>query len=398
LSSLVFVHGIGVRAPAGKGGHPYEATCRAISSELAGKGIGWTLVKCSWGDELGAKLRGGGKSFPKPTGQLAVPPQPEDPTALWDLLLNDPYFELRALAAMLTEMPAAAAGGPPGQAPPWVVLQQRLLGLVPAGQLADRLKTFELEEPFAAALKEVQADPAAKNAIRHPQAARAIARAIVARMLRIALRQGIPPPSLAEVEALAAATEQLLRQAQLFAPLDWAKAAVPGLGLRASVGTRQRATLADAATPIAGDLILYQAHGDRIRARIHQVVADAPEPVAILAHSLGGIASFEALCENTATRKRVKKFITAGSQSGFFYEIDALQTFPFARALPDDFPDWLNFFDQRDFLSFLIKDVFTGDRSRTDVEIESGLPFPSSHSGYWRQPLTWEKLKAFLAD
>ena len=99
-----------------------------------------------------------------------------------------------------------------------------ILGLVPAGQLADRPKTFELEEPFAAALKKVQADAAAKNAIRHPQAARAIARATVARMLRIALHQGIPPPSLAEVEALAAATEQLLPQAQLFAPL-----VVPGL-------------------------------------------------------------------------------------------------------------------------------------------------------------------------
>src|SRR5262249_45663370 len=161
-----------------------------------------------------------------------------------------------------------------------------------------------LEAPFAAAVKEVQADAAAKNAFRHPQAARAIARAIVARMLRIALEKGIPPPSLADVETLAAAAEQLLRQAQLIAPVDWAKSAILGVGLRIGtrVGARQRTMLADAATPIAGDVILYQAHGDRIRARIRQTVADAPEPVAILAHSLGGIASFEAMCENAATR------------------------------------------------------------------------------------------------
>jgi hypothetical protein len=147
MGSLVFVHGIGVRAPAGK--DPYETRS---------------------GDDLGAKLAGGGNSFPKRTGQLAVVAQPEDPAALWDLLLDDPSFELRALAAMLIEMPTAAVTGPPGQAPPWVVLQQRLNGgLVPAGQLAVKLKTFELEAPFAAAVKEVQADPAAKNAIRHPQ-------------------------------------------------------------------------------------------------------------------------------------------------------------------------------------------------------------------------------------
>jgi hypothetical protein len=402
VTSLIFVHGIGVRAPvAADGEHPYEATCRAISTELVENGIGWKLVKCAWGDDLGASLRAGGKSFPRPPGQLGVAARPADPAALWELLLDDPSFELRALAAMLVEMPAVAAGGPPGQAPPWVILQQRLRdNLAPAGQLAVQLGSFELGAAFAAAVKQTQADPAVAHAIRHPQAARAIARSIVARMVRIALDQGIPPPGLADLEALAGATEQLLRPAQLAAPLDWAKAALLGWGMRigTSVGARQRALLAGAATPIAGDVILYQAHGDRIRARIHQTVAQAPEPVAILAHSLGGIASLEALCENAATRARVKKFITAGSQSGFFYEIDALKTLSYGQALPEDFPDWLNFYDQRDFLSFLTKDVFSGGGPRTDVEIKSGLPFPASHSGYWRQPLVWESVKAFLAD
>jgi hypothetical protein len=34
---------------------------------------------------------------------------------------------------------------------------------------------------------------------------------------------------------------------------------------------------------------------------------------------------------------------------------------------------------------------------REDIQIDSGLPFPASHSGYWRQPATWDKLKEFLA-
>ena len=54
MSSLVFVHGIGVRAPAGGGEHPYAATCHTIRFELALKAIGRTLVECSWGDDLGA--------------------------------------------------------------------------------------------------------------------------------------------------------------------------------------------------------------------------------------------------------------------------------------------------------------------------------------------------------
>jgi hypothetical protein len=54
---------------------------------------------------------------------------------------------------MLVELPAAVAGGPPGQAPPWVTLQQRLMGgLNPVGQLADQLESFTLKAPFAASV------------------------------------------------------------------------------------------------------------------------------------------------------------------------------------------------------------------------------------------------------
>jgi hypothetical protein len=317
---------------------------------------------------------------------------------LWELLLEDPSFELRALAAMLKELPAQA-GAAPGQAPAWVGLKANLDGLVPTPALDDKLKVLELEAAFARAVKSIQAARETADAIRHPQAARAIARAIVATTLQIALEQGIPPPSLVQFEDLAADTEQILRQAQLGAARDYAKAAFVGVGSRVATwwGVGQREALPQGATPIAGDVVYYQAHGDRIRALIHETISKAPEPVALLAHSLGGIASVEAMCENPDTRKRVKKFITAGSQAGFFYEIDALRTLPFGQSLPDDFPKWLNFWDSRDFLSFVTKDVFSGGGSRIDVEVRSGLPFPASHSGYWRQPLTWEEVKTFLS-
>src|SRR3954468_23473844 len=100
MGSLVFVHGIGVRAPTDGGEHPLDATCRAIGWELLLRKIEWKIVKCNWGDKLGACLLSGGKSLPKSPGRLGVPVRPEDPAGLWSILIHDPTFELRALATM----------------------------------------------------------------------------------------------------------------------------------------------------------------------------------------------------------------------------------------------------------------------------------------------------------
>jgi len=236
---------------------------------------------------------------------------------------------------------AGIAPGPPGGRPAWVDLQQRLAsGIQPSNTLEKRLKRNDLKDCFAQAVPEVQADPAAQAVMRHPDAARAIARSIAARTLRLALERGIPAPGLSEWDAIASETEVLLRQAQLAGGADWAKSVL--LGWSTSWGERRRAALIADATPIAGDVIIYQAHGDRIRQRIIETVSNTPEPVAVLAHSLGGVATTEALCESPATRQRVKKLVTAGSQPGFFYEIDGLRSLPFGKPLPDDFPDWLN--------------------------------------------------------
>ncbi|WP_315769696.1 MULTISPECIES: hypothetical protein [unclassified Bradyrhizobium] len=400
MPSIIFVHGIGVRAasPPNDSEHPYKATCRVIQNQLFYRQIGWRLVECCWGDDLGAQLNARGKSFPPIKGNLGIEARPEDPARLWELLIEDPSFELRALGAMISELPASG-GVAPGQIPPWLALKANLDNFVSSAALTDNLKALDLEVPFATALKLIQADRATSDALAHPQASRAIARAIVAAALRLAIEQGIPPPNSTQVDELVHEVEQLLRQAQLGAVKDYAASAFIGLGTRIATrwGLGQRSNLPGTATPIAGDVIYYQAHGERIRARIHETVTSASEPVALLAHSLGGIASLEALCENAATRKKVRKFITAGSQSGYFYEIDALRTLPYGQPLPVDFPDWLNFWDARDFLSFVTRDVYSGGGSRTDVEVNSGLPFPASHSGYWRQSLTWDKIRAFLA-
>ncbi|UPJ53421.1 hypothetical protein IVB30_20155 [Bradyrhizobium sp. 200] len=399
MGRLVFVHGINVRAPEGPGEHPYDETCRAIGYELFLKNIKWRIAKCSWGDDLGARLLAKGVSFPPERDKkLAEVIGPDDPAKLWGILFEDPTFEVRALSSMPeTEAEAMVPGA--GR-PKWVELEERLQGdIEPNEKLKERLARLQLEKAFPIAVRQTKDDPFTLTAVRHPEAFRAVARAVVARTVSIGLDQGIPAPGFDDLEAMTLEMEQILRDGELFGISDWAKSTLLGWGTTMAV--RRRASLAQTATPIAGDIILYQASGKLLRDRIAEVVeeeAKSGEPVAILAHSLGGVAAVETLCERQTTRQQVKKLITAGSQSGYFYEINALRTLPFGEPLPDNFPDWLNFWDYRDFLSFVVEPVFTGGGRRQDVSIESGLPFVASHSGYWRQSKTWDAIKTFLGE
>jgi hypothetical protein len=104
-----------------------------------------------------------------------------------------------------------------------------------------RLARFELEKPFATAVKQVQNHAATASAIKHPQASRAIARAIVARTVRIALRREVPAPSLFDVEGLSAETERSLHGVELTGAGDWAKRTLLGFG--APLEERRRAAL-----------------------------------------------------------------------------------------------------------------------------------------------------------
>jgi hypothetical protein len=63
--------------------------------------------------------------------------------------------------------------------------------------------------------------------------------------------------------------------------------------------------------------------------------------------------------------------------------------------LPSHFPPWLNLYDPYDFLSYVAAPVFR--RGVRDVRIESGQPFPYSHSAYWTNAQTWNAVRAFAA-
>ena len=62
------------------------------------------------------------------------------------------------------------------------------------------------------------------------------------------------------------------------------------------------------------------------------------------------------------------------------------------QALPSTFPPWLNVFDRNDFLSFIVNPLFP---NATDIEVESGQPFPDSHSAYFSNDAVWNAIRNF---
>lgn len=79
--------------------------------------------------------------------------------------------------------------------------------------------------------------------------------------------------------------------------------------------------------------------------------------------------------------------VTFGSQAPFLYEINALHSLQYGEPLPAHFPDWLNIYDLRDFLSYVGAGVFP--KKVQDVLVDNKQPFPRSHSSYWTNPATW---------
>mgnify|MGYP001792228142 CR=1 FL=1 len=160
---------------------------------------------------------------------------------------------------------------------------------------------------------------------------------------------------------------------------------------------RKRGAVMDATHPFAGDILLYQAKGQKIRDYIRQRIEEAQvdSPVFLMAHSLGGIACVDLLIEQDLS-KQVGGLITVGSQAPFFYEIGALQQLEYDDPLPSHFPKkWLNIYDVRDYLSYVGEGLFPDQI--VDKSVNNGVPFPESHGAYWeKNSEAWEAIADFL--
>src|SRR5207253_4538486 len=110
---------------------------------------GCNLVECLWGDEFGVKLHLSGKSIPNYTGK--VPEDGNDKVLGWWTLYQDPYCELRSLAAE----GGANQLAPPGRTPAWKQLDERIKAFTPSSILQQQLSEIGFEGLWEEAFKDV---------------------------------------------------------------------------------------------------------------------------------------------------------------------------------------------------------------------------------------------------
>lgn len=403
IQSIVFVHGTGVRS------WSYRVTADKVQAALRSRGFKGHFEPCVWGDKHGAGLSHQGLSIPQFSGLQAATPDERAWQALWSLLAADPFFELRELAGGVparTALPPAAQQAL--QAFPALlrslsidaVVLAKSRGLLEPALLGEALEAVAASDPLALAMK---ASPGVNTGLRQ-----AAARAVVAQAQQWRADPSRPqggggdsaPLPQAQRDELVSALVDALGGVEMGAVADWVKKRLIGLGARwaTDLAQRHRDVLYNGAYPAAGDILLYQKDGSAIREEIAQHVAACTGPVAIIAHSLGGIACVDLLVERALPA--VQLLVTVGSQAPLLYEMGALRHLALNQALPPYFaPTWLNVFDPDDLLSYQAATVFappTPSATVRDLQVQSGQPFPMSHSAYWESDLLWDTVAPLL--
>ncbi|MCK1675243.1 hypothetical protein [Bradyrhizobium sp. 150] len=383
--SLIFVHGTGVRLDR------YKASLTTVDNQARRLGIDQQLIPCAWGDPLGIIFEG--KSLPDPPDAAIIERDAQE-TARWSWLLDDPLAELDMLS--IRGVPPSPPP-PPGQMPGWVQKLDEIKAYKPGIEVGALLKRIGLGDLWDVAFQKILASGIVTTAFERSDEANeladagiALARAVVAQLHNEAIDHGRP-----------ALTAPIRTRLHDLVVEDWG-CKVFGLGsilanFAKRVGTqalrrRRNALNATISAPL-GDILLYQSRGNDIREFIRQKVTEANGPVTLVGHSLGGIACVDLLA--LPDPPRVERLVTVGSQSPYFYEIDALASVKKPNPLPSGFPPWLNIFDRNDFLSFVGERLFPGQVE--DYEAKSGASFPEAHSAYFGDENVWQKIRAFIA-
>ncbi|GAA5204313.1 hypothetical protein [Streptomyces thinghirensis] len=382
MTAVVFIHGTGVREPG------FSALAGRFSAGVTALRGGLRIVPYYWGGEHGATLAAGGASLPPSAGTSRGPAAPDagdDDTAVWAALYADPYAEL-ALAAAGSD-PAAEL--PPGSLPPDQRIRARLAALAAEGDAP----AADLGPGLARAATDLAAHPllgAAAGGLAPDDLPDLVARSLTAQVVAGVLDSDVP---LVPVGATRDAVTDRLADA-LGAPAPGTARGVRSLALRVAGSAasravvRRRRALTEAAHPAAGDVLRYLSRGEAVRAGLRALLAGLEPPVAIVAHSLGGIIALDTLI--LTPQPQVRLLATAGSQGPFLYESGSLPSLEHPAPLPDHFPDWLNLYDPRDLLGYLGGDLFPG--RVTDIAVDSRQPFPAAHSAYWTNPAVYRHI------
>lgn len=381
--SVVFVHGTGVR----KSG--YTETLKLVRGHLGERLEHVDVRGCLWGEEEGARLNLGGRSLPdyvRSGGGREMSADEQD-AAFWALLQVEPGYELRGLSTQ----PVSPRTGPPG-VHPGTEFVHRVSNYGPSSSVRDQLARTGLTVHFTPALHALANSSELKAAARtfrppgHEHYA-AAARALVAWLEHLAHLAGTPQPVKTDRETLLGRIRtDFASDIRAISPSEALTALPKALATRRM--TARRGALTDRTTPAIGDILRYQARGEEIRRLIAQTVQEATgSVVTLLAHSLGGIASFDLLVQQHLPK--VDQLITVGSQIPYLYEIDALRSLGVGEDLPPHFrAQWLNVHDPFDHLSYPASKVFP--QHAQDLEVTSKQSMPASHSAYWRSPDFWD--------
>ncbi|MEH2448239.1 MAG: hypothetical protein V7K18_21435 [Nostoc sp.] len=388
MTTVIFVHGTGIRE------REYNDTFEIIEQKIHAQRPDIKVAPCLWG-ALGAKFNDNRASVPLENATLALSQPEEDADIiLWGQLYRDPLYELR----LLSLKPKPIESGNPFGEQPGDILQSRVASLTLTSKLQANLQEAGIAEIFPEAREAViHSEPYERALLTVSESDLSeyyapIARAFVAQAMFISEQQEKFPPILTDAQLRDKVVELLtlaLGEAELGLG-GWLLK--PVLELAQHGGTyyvkRNRLEVTDKYSPVPGDILLYQTRGEKIRAFIKQQIEQAEPPVVLLAHSLGGIACVDLLVQQQLSQ--VELLVTVGSQAPFLYEINALYSLEYGQLLPEHFPQWLNIYDLRDFLSYVGNRIFP-DRVQ-DVRVDSRQPFPCSHGAYWEKDQTWEAI------
>ncbi|MFJ9722503.1 hypothetical protein ACIRP3_07080 [Streptomyces sp. NPDC101209] len=392
MTTVVFVHGTGVREPA------LTALVARVGGALHRTAPHARVIPCDWGTAHGAVLAAGGASMPTADGRhrgmdtLADAAHDID-AAVWELLYTDPFMELRHASA--GSEPSGPV--PPHEMPAAAAIRHRLAELHTQSTELDstlRLTAVGRCGNALCALLDAPELATAARAVDAVTLADLTARAVIAHIVADASEAGDPltPTASGRDAAVAVLADRLGGRPPGTdrGPARLLLRAVTPLASRMAV--RRRSAITRATHPAAGDIMRYLAAGAGHRVHLADLVLAQSPPVVLLCHSLGGIIAVDTLVERALPH--VKLLVTVGSQAPFLYETDALPSLRYPQPLPGSFPPWFNIYDPRDLLAFVAEPLFPDHA--TDLQLSSGEPFPQSHSAYWSNPELYDALAARL--
>ena len=127
---------------------------------------------------------------------------------------------------------------------------------------------------------------------------------------------------------------------------------------------------------------LYQANWTiPMRRRVYDALSTAPDPLIVVAHSLGTIIAYDVLTDPVFEGREIRLFVTAGSPLGISNVMTRLRDGQGPGSIPGEIGSWSNFCDRLDPVAILGQTLGDKFAPYDFVHDVSGLdnPAPDNH-------------------